>query len=126
LTNYTNFQKDRRRLKDTQEERKSYSDKRWYESHRKGREGLVLKTAADGKRIRSKSRPGLVRFRHPNDHGVGRKEARRCGIPTVGVADSDCQYRERLTYAIPGNDESRVAQMTLMRRVKKVVEEAGK
>lgn len=123
LTNYPNFQKDRRRLKETQDDRKTYSEKRWYESHRKGREGLVLKRSSDGKRTRSKSRPGLVRFRHPNDHVVGRKEARRCGIPTVGVADSDCQYRDRLTYPIPGNDESRVAQMTLMRRVKKVLEE---
>jgi ribosomal protein S2 len=121
LTNYTSFQKDMRRLKETNEERKTYAEKRWYESHRKGREGMVVKRSSDGKRVRSTGRPGLVRFRHPNDHGVGRKEARRCGVPTVGVADSDCKYRDRLTYPIPGNDESRVAQMTLVMRVMKVL-----
>jgi ribosomal protein S2 len=59
--------------------------------------------------------PGLIVFRHPQDHGVGRKEARRCGIPTAGIADSDCKYVERLTYPIPGNDESRYGQRRLGR-----------
>jgi len=61
--------------------------------------------------------PSLIVFRHPNDHGVGRKEARRCGIPTVGIADSDCEYMESLTYPIPGNDESRGGQRRRRRRI---------
>jgi len=116
LTNYRNFQNYVLRFKGTKEERRSASEKRWYESHRKGREGFVGRDSETTK----KALPGLIIFRHPNDHGVGRKEAMRCGIPTVGVVDSDCKYSERLTYPVPGNDESRVSQMTLMRRIKKV------
>jgi len=129
LTNYTNFQNYVLRFRGTKEERKSASEKRWYESHRKGREGFVVNAQsltgeekAKGKKKSGSTLPGLIVFRHPNDHGVGRKEARRCGIPTVGVVDSDCKYTDRLTYPIPGNDESRVSQMTLMRRIKKVFE----
>lgn len=123
LTNYTNFQNDVLRFKGTKDERKSVSEKRWYDSHRKGREGFV---GLDGSQESGKGKkkgglPGLIVFRHPNEHGVGRKEARRCGIPTVGVVDTDCKYNERLTYPVPGNDESRVSQRTLMRRRKKVV-----
>ncbi|CAN8076636.1 unnamed protein product [Agarophyton chilense] len=33
------------------------------------------------------------------------KEAKLCGIPTMGVADSDCDP-ELLTYPIPGNDDA--------------------
>jgi len=69
-----------------------------------------------------KELPGLILFRHPNDHGVGRKEARRCGIPTAGRVDSDCEHVERRTYPIPGNDDSRAAQRRLIRRVRKVCE----
>jgi len=123
LTNYRNFQNYVLRLQGTKEERKTPAEKRWYESHRKGREGLVMDNQLGGNQSRKKGLPGLILFRHPNDHGVGRKEARRCGIPTVGVVDSDCQYRERLTYPVPGNDESRVSQITLIRRVKKRFDE---
>jgi len=42
LTNYRNFQNYLLRLQGTKEERKTASEKRWYESHRKGREGLEL------------------------------------------------------------------------------------
>jgi ribosomal protein S2 len=79
--------------------------------------GLVTRKA---KGIPVKARgelPGLIVFRHPNDHGVGRKEARRCGIPTVGIADSDCKYLDRLTYPVPGNDESRAGQRRVTRRL---------
>jgi small subunit ribosomal protein S2 len=124
LTNYTNFQNYVQRFRGTKDERKSASEKRWYESHRKGREGFVVNPHGRGedkaKKKSGSTLPGLIVFRHPNDHGVGRKEARRCGIPTVGVVDSDCKYSERLTYPVPGNDESRVSQMRLMRRIKKV------
>jgi small subunit ribosomal protein S2 len=119
LTNYTKFQKDVIRLKEKQEERKSVSEKRWYDTHRKGREGLVGRE----KGSKGGSRPGLILFRHPNDHGVGRKEARRCGIPTAGIVDTDCVYTDRLTYPIPGNDDSRRSQIRLMRRRKNVVEQ---
>ena len=119
LTNYTNFQNDVLRFKGTKEERKSASEKRWYESHRKGREGFVGLETGKGKK--TGGLPGLIVFRHPNDHGVGRKEARRCGIPTVGVVDTDCKYHDRLTYPVPGNDESRGSQRRIMRRRKKVV-----
>jgi len=118
LTNYGEFQNFVMRLQGTKEERKTRSEKRWDESQRKGREGFVADPKLKGKEARKAGLPGLIIFRHPNDHGVGRKEASRCGIPTVGVADSDCQYRERLTYPVPGNDESREGLLTLVRRVK--------
>lgn len=74
---------------------------------------------------RMKEFPGLILFRHPNDHGVGRKEARRCGIPTAGIADSDCKYVERRTYPIPGNDESRAGQRRVRRRIRKLCKEGN-
>lgn len=127
LTNYTNFQNYVLRFRGTKEERRSASEKRWYESHRKGREGFVVSPTQGEEKGPSKKKggtglPGVIVFRHPNDHGVGRKEAMRCGIPTVGIVDSDCKYRDRITYPIPGNDESRRAQRTIRRRVKKVFE----
>ena len=70
-----------------------------------------------------KDLPGLIVFRHPNDHGVGRKEARRCGIPTTGIADSDCKYVDRRTYPIPGNDDSRAGQRRVTRRIRKLCKE---
>lgn len=75
-----------------------------------------------------KDLPGLIFFRHPKDHGVGRKEARRCGIPTAGIVDSDCEHVDRRTYPIPGNDESRTGQRRISRRIGKVCEgrEEGK
>lgn len=62
--------------------------------------------------------PGLIVFRNPNDHGVGRKEARRCGVPTTGIVDSDCEYVDARTYPIPGNDESRAGQRRVTRRIR--------
>ena len=124
LTNYKHFRNYVLRYRGKNEEGKSGSEIRWYESHRKGREGFLgsgEKTKEGSDRQMKKTGialPGLIVFRHPNDHGVARKEARRCGIPTVGVVDSDCKYSERLTYPVPGNDESRVSQRTLRRRIK--------
>lgn len=63
-------------------------------------------------------RPGMIRFRNPNDHGVGRKEARRSGVPTAGRVDSDSEYVDLRTYPIPGNDESRAGQRRVTRRVR--------
>lgn len=74
---------------------------------------------AKGKEERKQEMPGLIRFRHPKDHGVARKEARRCGVPTAGIVDSNCKTVERRTYPIPGNDESRAGQRRRRRRVQK-------
>lgn len=68
---------------------------------------------------RKEAMPGLIRFRHPNDHGVARKEARRCGVPTAGIVDSNSKAVERRTYPIPGNDESRAGQRRRRRRIQK-------
>jgi len=89
------------------------------------KKNLVGKQEANAKRNwkSMKERPGLIVFRHPNDHGVGRKEARRCGIPTTGIADSDCKYVDRRTYPIPGNDESRGGQRRVTRRIRKLCKE---
>jgi len=116
-TNYTNFQNYVLRFKATHDDRKSHAEKRWYELNRKGREGRV----GDHKELK-KERPGLIVFRNPNDHVVGRKEALRCGIPTVGIVDTDCKYSERLRYPVPGNDDSRLSQRRVMRRIKQVFE----
>lgn len=62
--------------------------------------------------------PGMIVFRNPNDHGVGRKEARRSGVPTAGRVDSDCEYVDLMTYPIPGNDESRAGQRRVTRRIR--------
>ena len=125
-TNYTNFQNYVLRFKATNEERKSHAEKRWYELNRKGREGMVGISDSNEKVEQKKERPGLIVFRNPNDHVVGRKEALRCGIPTVGRVDTDCKYSERLTYPVPGNDDSRGSQRTMIRRIKRVYEESQK
>jgi Ribosomal protein S2 len=65
---------------------------------------------------RGGERPGLIVFRHPKDHGVGRKEARRAGIPTAGIVDSESSYVDRLRYPIPGNEASRAGQRRRTRR----------
>lgn len=119
-TNYTNFKNYVIRFKATHDDRKTHAEKRWYELNRKGRESIVGIKGTIGKRedTDTKGRPALIVFRNPNDHIVGRKEALRCGIPTVGIVDGDCKYSERLTYPVPGNDDSRVAQITFIRRLK--------
>lgn len=117
-TNYTNFKNYVTRFKATHDDRKTHAEKRWYELNRKGREGIVGLKMENGEETDGKGRPALIVFRNPNDHVVGRKEALRCGIPTVGLVDGDCKYSERLTYPIPGNDDSRVSQITFMRRLK--------
>ncbi|KAI0558560.1 mitochondrial ribosomal protein S2 mitochondrial precursor [Gracilaria domingensis] len=38
-------------------------------------------------------------------HMPALREAKLCGIPTIGIADSDCDP-ELLTYPIPGNDDN--------------------
>lgn len=77
------------------------------------------KNKSTEKEGKTQALPGLIRFRHPNDHGVARKEARRCGVPTAGIVDSNCKAVERRTYPIPGNDESRAGQRRRRRRIQK-------
>jgi len=147
LTNYTIFRNDRVRWKDYRDDLKSPSDKRWYENHRKGREGfagrdvdmnndkLVKHSILNGikdkdamiETFKKVNRPGLIRFMHPNDHTVGIKEALRCGIPTAGIVNTDGNNTlSALTYPIPGNDKSRRSQLRLRRIRKNLVTETAK
>lgn len=43
-----------------------------------------------------------------NRHMVAIREAHNVGIPTIGIADSDCDP-QMLTYPIPGNDDNALA-----------------
>jgi len=54
--------------------------------------------------------PGRRRFRHTQEHGVARAEAVAAGIPTAGVfqADGKEKRREKRTYVIPGNENTRM------------------
>lgn len=52
--------------------------------------------------------PDCVFVVDANRHMPALREAKLCGIPTVGIADSDCNP-EMLTYPIPGNDDSALA-----------------
>lgn len=49
--------------------------------------------------------PDCVFIIDANRHTPALREAKLCGIPTVGIADSDCDP-SMLTYPIPGNDDS--------------------
>jgi len=69
------------------------STKRRYMLHRKGREPRVKRDVL----------PSLIIFFNPNQHTVALKEALQCGIPTIGIADTDCQVVKLLTYPVPGN-----------------------
>lgn len=70
---------------------------RWYERHRKGREGWLV----GGKN--GVKRPGVIVFRNPEEHGVARKEAVMCGIPTVGrvTPKREKERGKRRTYGRP-------------------------
>ena len=78
-------------------EGKGTKAERWYERHRKGREGWLV-----GKEGKAK-RPGVIVFRNPEEQGVARKEAVRCGIPTVGrvTPKRDKEREKRRTYGRP-------------------------
>lgn len=52
--------------------------------------------------------PDCVFVIDTNRHSPALKEARLVGIPTIGIADSDCDPR-MLTYPIPGNDDNALA-----------------
>lgn len=64
---------------------------RWYKKNRRGREDW-LRTEAE--------RPGVVVFRNPEEQEAGRKEASRCGVPTVGriTEDRKPEREQRRTY----------------------------
>jgi len=138
LTNYTVFQNDRIRWKEYRDDLKSPSEKRWYENHRKGREGFagrdenidvnrIANKKSDKQDVTSRktNRPGLILFLHPNDHTVGIKEALRCGIPTAGIVNTDgSDILSNMTYPIPGNNKSRRSQLILIRMRKNIVNQA--
>lgn len=52
--------------------------------------------------------PDCVFIIDMNRHMPALKEAKLCGIPTIGIADSDCDPG-LLTYPIPGNDDAALA-----------------
>lgn len=52
--------------------------------------------------------PDCVFVIDANRHAPALREARLAGIPTVGIADSDCDPT-MLTYPIPGNDDNALA-----------------
>lgn len=64
-------------LEGTHSKKGETKEHRWYEKNRKGREPWL---GGKGKR----RRPGVIVFRNPEEHEVGRREAQRCGIPTAG------------------------------------------
>lgn len=88
---------------------------RWYEKNRKGR---------DGRLEANKKRPGLMVVRNPGEQGVARKEAVRCGIPTVGrVTEKREKDREkRRTYGRP-MDKGKEGILRRVNRRKRVYEE---
>lgn len=52
--------------------------------------------------------PDCVFVVDTNRHKPALREAKLCGIPTIGIADSDCDPC-MLTYPIPGNDDNAYA-----------------
>jgi hypothetical protein len=64
---------------------------RWYAKHRKRREGWLSA---------EEERPGRIVFRNPAENEVGRHEARRCGVPTVGrvTAARSPERQQKRTY----------------------------
>jgi small subunit ribosomal protein S2 len=49
--------------------------------------------------------PGALFIVDPKNEAIAVREARRLGIPTVGVVDTNCDPEE-IDYAIPGNDDA--------------------
>ena len=49
--------------------------------------------------------PGALFIIDPKNEAIAVREARRLGIPTVGVVDTNCDPEE-IDYAIPGNDDA--------------------
>jgi hypothetical protein len=94
LSEYVMRKKEREELRG---EGKGTKAERWYERNRKGREGWLV----GGKK--GVKRPGVIVFRNPEEHGVARKEAVMCGIPTVGrvTPKREKERGKRRTYGRP-------------------------
>jgi hypothetical protein len=73
-------------------EKKRTKEDRWYEKNRKGREEWLVTEA---------ERPGVIVFRNAGEHEVGRHEAIRCGVPTVGRVSgkTKMERKQKRTYA---------------------------
>lgn len=112
LTNYTEFGKLMKVAQNKPDHLVSKAKKRRYFLHRKGREN----------RVHANSMPSLIIFFHTNEHAVAIKEASLCGIPTVGIVDSNSQRADLLTYAVPGNDDGRESQFFFMSTLKKAMD----
>ena len=69
-----------------------------------------------------RKRPGRVVFRNPEDHEVARKEARRCGIPTVGRVTKKRKKDRvpRRTYGRP-RDQGKEGKVVRGRRRKRAL-----
>jgi hypothetical protein len=91
LSEYVKRKKEREVLRG---EGKGTQSERWYETHRKGREGWLVGVGKQPKR------PGVIVFRNPEEQGVARKEAVMCGIPTVGrvTPKREKEREKRRTY----------------------------
>lgn len=94
LSEYVKRKKEREVLRG---EGKGTQSERWYETHRKGREGWLVGVGKEPKR------PGVIVFRNPEEQGVARKEAVMCGIPTVGrvTPKREKERGKRRTYGRP-------------------------
>lgn len=99
LSEYVKRKKERDVLRG---EGKGTQSERWYETHRKGREGWLVGGKEGGVGQQPK-RPGVIVFRNPEEQGVARKEAVMCGIPTVGrvTPKRDKERGKRRTYGRP-------------------------
>lgn len=49
--------------------------------------------------------PGAIFTVDPKKEKIAIKEARKIGIPSIGIVDTNCNPEE-LDYAIPGNDDA--------------------
>jgi small subunit ribosomal protein S2 len=71
---------------------------------RLGKERLKLDNNLGG--IRSMSRlPGALFIIDPKNEAIAVREAKRLGIPTVAIVDTNCDPDE-IDYVIPGNDDA--------------------
>ena len=92
----------------------STAEQRWYDRHRKGREGWL-----GGRRH---SRPGLVVLLDAEAESVARREALSCGIPTAGRVYTDGAKRQDRTYPRPWVSKTE-GMFLLSRRRKRAVNE---
>jgi small subunit ribosomal protein S2 len=110
LTNHPTFQEYVKTYNAKPDELKTEKEKKWYRRHRKDREEWLSSTKI--------KRPGRVVFRNPVDHPIGVHEAYRCGIPTVGLRNTECKFVNERTYLLPANESEPMSQVVMGRRLK--------